>query len=160
MTRERIQVLAFCILLPLGVFFWYLHSKDMTVQEFIHPVPWMRIGDLSLHINFARTAEERQQGLSGKKEIGADGLLFVFPESGYPGIWMKGMLFPIDIIWIDKSLHVVHIEQNVSPDSYPKVYRPSQPAQYVLETKSHFVDTFGIAVGQEVTLPPETTIDK
>lgn len=156
MTTQRLQLLAFCILVPLGVFFWYLQSKDLTVQEFIYPAPWMRIGDLSLNVQLAVTAQEREQGLSGRDSIGADGLLFIFPESGYHGIWMKNMRFPIDIMWIGSNLKVVHIEENVSPDTYPKIFRPPVPALYVLETEARYVDTFGIAVGQEVVLPPRT----
>jgi uncharacterized membrane protein (UPF0127 family) len=154
MTAQRIQLFIFCILLPIGVFSWYLHHKDLTLQEFIYPVPRMRVGDLSLSVELAKTAAEREQGLSGRDSLTTDGLLFIFPKSGYPGIWMKNMRFPIDIIWIGADLKIVHIEENVSPESYPKIFRSSVPALYVLETNARFVDTFGIAVGQEVTLPP------
>ncbi len=156
MTTARIQLLIFCILLPIGIFFWYLESRDLSVQEFIYPAPWMRIGDLSLDVQVAATPKEREQGLSGRDSIGADGLLFVFPESGYHAIWMKNMRFPIDIIWIGADLKVVHIEENVSPDTYPRMFRPQSPARYVVETEARYVDTFGVAVGQEVVLPPGT----
>ena len=153
MTTQRIQLLLFIILVPVGFFFWYLHEKDMTVSELISPAPRMRIGDLAVRVELAMTPAERMRGLSGRDEIGTDGLLFVFPESDYHGIWMKDMRFPIDIIWIDEALTIIHIEHNVQPDTYPKVFRPRTPARYVLETNSHYVETFGYTVGQTVTLP-------
>jgi uncharacterized membrane protein (UPF0127 family) len=153
MTRNRIQLLLFCILAPLGIFFWYLEATDTTITELVSPPTVVRIGTVALTVELAVTPEERIRGLSGRNEIGADGLLFIFPESADHGIWMKDMHFPIDIIWIGDDLTVVHIERNVHPETYPKVFRPRVPARYVLETESHVADTFGFAVGQSVVIP-------
>lgn len=155
MTKQRMQLLAFCILLPLALFGWYLHDNHITLREFMYPAPWMRVGDVSLKVNLASTPLERERGLSGRDSIGADGMLFIFPKSDYHGFWMKDMRFPIDMIWISEDLKVVHIEKNVSPDSYPHVFRPTSPARYILETDAHFADTFDISLGQRVVLPPK-----
>lgn len=42
------------------------------------------------------------------------------------GVWMKGMKYPIDIIWIDKDGRVIHIVHDAQPSSYPKTtyYNP------------------------------------
>jgi uncharacterized membrane protein (UPF0127 family) len=153
MTPQRIQLLLFFIFVPLGILFWYLHQNDISLDEFTRPMLTMRIGDFALKIEVAETHEARVQGLSGRDSLDADGLLFVFPETDYHGIWMKDMRFPIDIIWISEDLRIVHIEENVQPETYPKVFRPREPARYVLETDSRYVATFGFTVGQEVTLP-------
>lgn len=77
---------------------------------------------------------DRQTGLSNREELPYnEGMWFVFPNAGRHGIWMKDMRFPIDIIWLDESNAVVHIEQNVSPDTYPQVFLPTTDAKYVLE---------------------------
>ncbi|MBI5252912.1 MAG: DUF192 domain-containing protein, partial [Euryarchaeota archaeon] len=54
-------------------------------------------------------------------------------------IWMKNMLFPLDIIWLDSDLKVVHIEHDIPPckeESCP-IYLPSSPARYILEVNAN-----------------------
>ena len=76
----------------------------------------------------------RQRGLSGRLALAAgQGMLFVFPASARHRIWMKDMHFPIDILWIDKSGTVVHVQAEATPDSYPAIFAPPVAAQYVLE---------------------------
>ncbi len=97
---------------------------------------------------------ERKRGLSGRPSLDPnEGMLFVFSEDDYHGIWMKEMLFPIDIIWIDKDGVVVSVESAARPDSYPRVFEPSAPARYVIETNEHFAESFGIRHGSTVKLP-------
>ena len=112
------------------------------------------IDDVSILVSYADEPEERTQGLSGTASLGElEGKLFFFDELDYHGIWMKDMLFPIDIIWIDNNLKIVHIEENVTPETYPAVFRPTEPARFVLEVNAHFVDQFQIKVGDPVTIP-------
>jgi uncharacterized membrane protein (UPF0127 family) len=62
---------------------------------------------------------------------------------------MKGMKFPIDIIWLDKDKKVVHIEPSLAPCTpfYCPTYTPSQPAMYVLETVSGFAAKHHVTEG-------------
>jgi uncharacterized protein len=67
----------------------------------------------------------------------------VFDREGYQGFWMKEMNFPIDIVWLNKDKKIVHIEHNVSPDTYPKIFNPNnefnnEKSLYVLETNANF----------------------
>ena len=48
----------------------------------------------------ADTSSERTKGLSYRTEIPKEGMLFIFPNKGIQGFWMKDMLFPIDILWL------------------------------------------------------------
>jgi uncharacterized membrane protein (UPF0127 family) len=43
---------------------------------------------------------------------------------------------------------VVHIEKNVTPESYPTIYTPHTKALYVLEVQVGFTDQYGIHIGQ------------
>lgn len=52
-----------------------------------------------LTVEIVNTSESTTQGLSGRAEIGADGMLFIFPHAQARSFWMKEMLFPIDIVW-------------------------------------------------------------
>jgi uncharacterized membrane protein (UPF0127 family) len=103
-------------------------------------------------IDISDSPSERQQGLSGRESLAEDeGMLFVFEEPGLHGFWMKDMLISIDIIWIDQAKKVVHIEESVSPDTYPETsFYPSVEALYVLELSSGRAGEIGLALGDEL----------
>lgn len=130
---------------------------------FLPGTPVMHIGDIPLRVEMAITGEELAKGLSGRNELSnVEGFLLIFPEADYHSIWMKEMRFPIDIIWIDDDLMVISIEKNVSPDSYPRIFRPKKPARYAVETNTQYSDIVGIRPGQIVTLPilPKGNLEK
>ena len=62
---------------------------------------------------------------------------------------MKDMDFSIDIIWLDRDRRVVHIEKNVSPNTYPDVFRSNVAAKYVLEVYSGQAGARGIGLGDQ-----------
>ncbi len=104
----------------------------------------------------ADTESSRIRGLSGRAPLpdGA-GMWFDFDASGTPGIWMKEMNFPLDILWFDEGLHVVFVKENALPESYPEVFSPPSqfsPARYVLEVPAGFVKKYGVSLGENVSL--------
>jgi uncharacterized membrane protein (UPF0127 family) len=64
-------------------------------------------------------------------------MLFVFSnEAPNRTFWMKNTLIPLDMIWLDKTYTIVHIETDVPPCTTPTCpsYGPStQLSQYVIE---------------------------
>src|SRR5688572_29336931 len=53
--------------------------------------------------------EDRAMGLMFRPSLPLDrGLLFVFEEVDFHGIWMKNCRFPIDIVWLEEERRVVH----------------------------------------------------
>src|SRR3989344_601909 len=105
----------------------------------------------TIRISIADTETARQQGLSGRAGLAADeGMLFVFPEDGTYAFWMKDMLFSIDIVWMSADGRVVYMAENVSPDTYPQVFRPDVPARYVLELPAGYVKEYNVVVGDLV----------
>ncbi len=94
-----------------------------------------------------------KKGLSGHKPLlGNEGMLFIFQKAEKYGFWMKDMTFPIDIIWFDQNLKVVHIEKDVSPDSYPKTFTPNSDALYVLELASGQSDIIKLKIGDSLEI--------
>jgi uncharacterized protein len=97
--------------------------------------------------------KERVKGLGGRVSLGKDsGMLFIFPESDFYGIWMKDMNFSIDIIWIDENLHVVDIKENATPESFPEVFKPESMSLYVLEINAGEAEKAKIKIGSEVKI--------
>ncbi len=121
----------------------------------------VRIGGLVVHAELVRTPEDREQGLSGRASLPADGgMLFAFEEERRPRFWMRGMRFPLDFIWISGDLRVVDTTENVPapeagvPPGQLPLYRPDAPVQYVLEVNAGTVERFGVLVGSTVVLDP------
>jgi len=110
-------------------------------------------GGVSLRIDYATTSVERELGLGNRTDVLDDyGILFVFPSAGKYGFWMKNMLVPIDIFWLDEKGHVIGIEREVATSTYPEVFYPPAPAMYVLETVAGFARLHTIAAGTPLML--------
>ncbi len=121
---------------------------DLLVQSATLP---LEIKGQIFQASVAVTAEERQQGLSLTSSLPADvAKLFVFDSDDFWGIWMKDMRYAIDIVWLDSQKMVVHIEKSVSPDTYPIVFLPRQPARYVVELQSGVVESLALETGDSV----------
>jgi uncharacterized protein len=99
------------------------------------------------------SAEERQTGLSGRETIAAnEGMLFVEPKPKIVCMWMKDMSFAIDIIWLDDKKIIRHLEERVSPKTYPKSFCPSVKTKYVIELPSGTIDKHELVLGQKLPL--------
>ncbi|MFZ1360623.1 MAG: DUF192 domain-containing protein [Candidatus Saccharimonadales bacterium] len=111
----------------------------------------VQLGDTEFTTRVARTAVERTQGLSGTSSLAAhEALLFIFPSDDYWEIWMKGMHYPIDIVWLDTHKKVIHIVRDAQPRDYPAViYKPNQRARYVIELAAGAVDRNRITIGSQ-----------
>lgn len=117
------------------------------------------VGSHSFNVTIADTPEARRQGLSGTEQLpDFTGKLFVFDTDAAHGIWMKDMNYAIDILWFGSDRRLLHIEENVTPDTYTRnrtIFRPSEPARYVLEVNAGTVDLLDIRRNEKLTLPPD-----
>lgn len=120
---------------------------------FYKTIPDAEFGGVSLRLEYTTTPEARERGLGGRTEIPEDyGMLFVFPKDDKYGFWMKDMLVPIDIFWLDSKGQVVFIARDVATSTYPNVFYPTEPALYVLETAAGFAREHSIATGTPLRL--------
>jgi len=92
-----------------------------------------------------------KQGLSGRERLepGA-GMLFIFNELGRQAMWMIEMKFPLDIVWLDENLQVVHITYGANPcksraecPSYTSRYR----VKYAIEMVAGVAEEYGFSIG-------------
>ena len=124
----------------------YLHAK-VTVNGF------------EVMADIAVTDEQRAKGLDIKNNLTENqGMLFVFEQPDKYGFWMKGMKFPIDIIWLDSNGAVTHIEHSLKPcppsnsNLVCPVYFPEKESLYVLETVPGFSMKHSVRLGSHVGL--------
>jgi uncharacterized membrane protein (UPF0127 family) len=111
----------------------------------------------SLYVGYvADTEEKRAQGLSGRAFLPSNtSMLFEFDKPDTHGIWMKDMLFPIDIIWLDKNKIIVNLVSNAEPESYPHVYYPPKESLYVLEIRAGLIKDKNLKIGDEILFSDE-----
>lgn len=103
-------------------------------------------------VELAKTPGEKSQGLMFRQDLDPDkGMLFIFStEDKYP-FWMKNMLIPLDIIWINKDKEVVWIAQDVQPctETCDSII-PEKEAMYVLELNSGTAEKIGLELGDKL----------
>lgn len=99
-------------------------------------------------VEIVESDAERARGLSGRAGLPSGrGMLFLHEEFTVQSYWMKGMEFPIDIIWIDGDEMVGFVE-NAQPEDPPlTIYTSPVPVDKVLEVSSGFVARNGLEIG-------------
>ncbi len=123
------------------------------IEKFIRHDVTVLMPKGALQVEVAQTKSSRELGLSFRPSMRDDeGLLFIFETPGRYGFWMKDMLFPLDIIWINQNGVVVHIERNLKPESYPRAYINQADASYVLEVNAGLAEKFGLYLGSKVKI--------
>ena len=146
------RIILFGILAALGIGASVLYQDTAEPCNGPLETKTLSIGGEQIITEIARMPAERRCGLSGRKGLDSgEGMLFVFKEAKRHGIWMKGMRFPIDIIWLDADGRVADIARNVSADSYPRIFRPDRPAYFVLEVAAGAARELSLSVGTTIS---------
>ena len=103
----------------------------------------------------ADTPDLWARGYMFRREVGEnEGMVFVFPEPGFHPFWMKNTLAPLDIIWMDDSRTIVHIEAKTQPckaDPCPS-YGPLRKVSSVLEVRAGTAAAEGLQVGDRLAI--------
>lgn len=119
------------------------------------PEATAQIRGRTFYLDVAASSSAREIGLSNTDTLPEDrGMLFLYDQPDYYQFWMKGMTFPIDIVFIREST-VVFIASSVPPpigDSELPRYGPDEPVDKVLEINAGLCDKYGIQAGDAVEI--------
>ena len=80
-------------------------------------------------VAIADTPATRSVGLSNRQELrDIEGLLLKWDEPGRHPIWMAGMRFSLDLVWLDRDGRVLDVLSNVPPCGVEPcpLYEPSE----------------------------------
>ncbi|MBI2482501.1 MAG: DUF192 domain-containing protein [Candidatus Vogelbacteria bacterium] len=148
MSRSKISlIVVVIIILILAILIW---PKKIKPDQ-----NYLSFGETNIKIELADTPAKQELGLSGRESLAQDtGMLFIFDKPGRYGFWMKEMRFAIDIIWLDSEWRIVGIHYNINPSTYPTVFYPTEPAQYVLEVNARWTSQNNIATGTSAIYIP------
>ena len=115
------------------------------------------IGGVAVPVEVAVTPAQRRQGLSDRESLAPGaGMLFIFEAPMPLQFWMKGMHFPLDMVWIASDCTIGEISQDIPPpppdaaDSEIARISPSGNMQYVLEINGGEAASLGLGIGQPV----------
>ena len=132
-----------------GLWLWAKNEPQEPLEE----RQIIAITGQELEVEVARTPQEQSRGLSGKESLADNaGMLFVYGQPTTPAFWMPDMNFALDIIWIDESGVIIGIAEKVAPESYPELFSPPAPVQYVLEVNAGWSAAHGVTAGDDVFL--------
>lgn len=157
MKKFGIQMIFLVIIILGGL---YLTMNQSIWQSYLPggvinpPTNQIKIGEVLLNVEIADNAGERSKGLSGRENLAtSSGMLFIFDTAKQYQFWMKGMKFPLDMIFI-KDGKVVDLLNNVpipdpsmKDDNLPR-YQSTVPMDMLLETNSRFVQANNVKVGE------------
>ncbi|MBI5018665.1 DUF192 domain-containing protein [Candidatus Gottesmanbacteria bacterium] len=133
------------IILPFLTLLLYYRSHPLVSK--------VKIRDTVIVTEVAVTEAQKQKGLGGRKILGnSSGMLFPYDHKEHYNFWMRGMLFPLDFIWIDGN-RIADITLNVPPpvgDQQPAMIKPKVPVDKVLEVNAGFVREHQITIGDMV----------
>ena len=101
---------------------------------------------LAYRVKIADSILTRLVGLLGKRSLDRDSGLWIFPSRG---IHTLGMLFDIDVVFLDRDLKVVALRELVHPFSMTGLYFH---AESVLELPPHTIFKSRTEVGDELML--------
>jgi uncharacterized membrane protein (UPF0127 family) len=134
----------------------YNGENDFLVKLSQYRNLTVTIDRYNISASVADTDDKRTKGLSGVENMSENqGMLFIFNYPSKQGFWMKEMMFPLDIIWLDSNNSVIHIQKKLQPCTsvlFCSVYSPSSDAKYVLETISGFTDLHSVNEGDKIKI--------
>lgn len=110
-------------------------------------------------VQCAVSAEARARGLSGREALPpGHGMLFLFDDLAVQGMWMPDMRFPLDIVWLDENLTVVHITENTKPCPQPSLpencptHSSRFRAKYAIEMTAGQAGIYGFVQGLQLSV--------
>ena len=101
---------------------------------------------VSLGVKVADTPLARLRGLLGKMQIRSDEAVWIVPSRG---IHTFGLMFSIDVIFLDAQHRVVHMIENLGPLRIAGIRRQSAS---VLELPAHSIYGSGTQVGDQLLI--------
>ena len=110
----------------------------------------VKVGSHPLKVEVADSDPRRTQGLMYRKSLGKDdGMLFVFSDLEYHGMWMKNTLIPLSVAFLDDKGEILNI-LDMEPQTLD-THMAAGPARYAIETNKGWFAEKKIKAGDKVT---------
>ena len=107
-----------------------------------------------LQVEIARTRAQREQGLMGRRTLGARaGMVFLYPEPHRGSFWMKDTLIPLDIAFYDGRGRILRILTMQPCRRDPcTLYDPNVAFRGALEVRAGSFRRWGVRAGDRIAV--------
>jgi uncharacterized membrane protein (UPF0127 family) len=129
-----------------------LPGEEPTAPNPSLPTATIRSGQVSLKVELATTADQRERGLMFRKSLAdGEGMLFVFDADQALAFWMKNTKLPLSVAYLasDGTIREIH---DLEPESLAAVQSASS-LRYALEVPAGWFGRVGLKAGDRFELP-------
>ena len=145
---KRIIMMILLAVLLMSVSLFLVQREDQKTIIVAFP------GGVEIEAEVADTPEKLLFGLAFQDALPPrGGMIYIFESTGSHRVTTKEYRFPIDMIWVDESRHIVAVHENVPPcrvETCPWHGTSSESVRYLIETAAGFVHEAGVVVGAEL----------
>ena len=96
-----------------------------------------------IEVEVADTPEKLLFGLAFQEALPSNGgMIYIFEATGPHRVTTKEYRFPVDMIWVDESHHIVSLAENISPcrqETCPWHRSLSDAVRYLIQTQAGFI---------------------
>jgi uncharacterized protein len=120
----------------------------------INKEPQVKFPNGVIYVEIARTAGQRNQGLSDRKTLEQNrGMLFIFDKTGNYSFWMERMNFNLDFVYFADNEIVDLIENVPYPQNgeIPASVDSEKQFDKVLEINAGEIKALHLKIGDQVT---------
>jgi uncharacterized membrane protein (UPF0127 family) len=154
--KKIIVLFGIIFLIFVVIVFFQLNVKTINNLSRNSPSSKISINSATFKVELAKTQKEQEIGLSGRTSLpDTQGMLFLYDKPTYNNFWMRGMKFPLDMIFIVDN-KVVHVYENLTPaakdDDNPPQWGSDVMADKVLEINAGLSRKNDIKTGDTVTI--------
>lgn len=146
--KKRIITLILLAVLLMSVSLFLVERKESSIIIVAFP------SGAEIEAEVADTPEKLLFGLAFRDALPPNGaMLYIFEENGLHRVRTKEYRFPIDIVWVDESHHVVYLLEHAEPcakDPCPFYGPPPEPARYVIQAEAGFIQKARVTTGDEL----------
>lgn len=138
--------------LLIGLFYVLFWDQKANIKPITMDCREVEISGKTFILKRAFTEETRALGLSGTTFLEENsGMIFEYEEYGKYGFWMKDMLMPIDIIFVDQNT-ITDVYKSITPESFPASFLPSQDINFVIELNAGESEKTKIEIGEKIKI--------
>lgn len=146
--KNRIIMMILLAVLMMSLSIFLVERKESSVIVVTFP------SGVEIEAEVADTPEKLLFGLAFRDGLPQNGgMLYIFQENGLHRVQTREYRFPIDILWVDESHHVVHMLEHAEPcskDPCPQFGPPPEAVRYVIQTESGFVKRSRVSLNDEL----------
>lgn len=130
------------------------HKDEARVTKTLYAFNISRQSFINLGVSAADTPLARLRGLLGRHKLRSDEAVWVVPSRG---IHTFGLLFQIDVIYLDSECRVVHLIENLGPLRIGPI---RLRCDSVLELPAGSIYNSGTQVGDQLLIRSPEQVDR